>query len=286
MRLASAVLGVLLAGPLLVSPAHAADSYDGCTFEITSLPTTITTQGIWCLKGDLGTAMTSGDAITVAANNVTVDCNHFKIGGLAAGTGTLTVGINVASRASTTIRHCNVRGFRTGVYLTGATGALVEDNQFESNTVTGILSDNASYGTIIRGNRADDTGGSPTAIIVAGILAYNDAHVIDNFVTGVAGDGAGNTAATGIYIAYGTGSTSGNRVSGLVPDGTGKATGVYSIFGDGHVVEDNYLIGFGSPAMTGVNCDTTVGVARGNAMMLVDAGVAGCEDVDNHVTLN
>jgi hypothetical protein len=42
-------------------------------------------QGVWCLRKDQSTANTSGSAITINTNNVTVDCNDFKIGELAAG---------------------------------------------------------------------------------------------------------------------------------------------------------------------------------------------------------
>ncbi|HEY0661023.1 MAG TPA: hypothetical protein VGD21_06870 [Lysobacter sp.] len=64
-------------------PVQAAESYDNCTGFIETLPATISTQGTWCLKHDVGTAITEGNAVTIAANNVTLDCNDFKIGGLA-----------------------------------------------------------------------------------------------------------------------------------------------------------------------------------------------------------
>ena len=81
------------AGPTMPA-ARAAESYDSCRGTITSLPTTITTQGTWCLKGDLATALDSGVIITVATSNVTIDCNGFKIGNLAAGEDTQTTGIH------------------------------------------------------------------------------------------------------------------------------------------------------------------------------------------------
>src|SRR5690606_14034939 len=84
----------LLAGMLLVPhAARAAQSYDTCTGFIDSLPATINSQGTWCLRGNVSTAITSGNAIEVAANNVTIDCNGFKIGGLGGGVATRTWGI-------------------------------------------------------------------------------------------------------------------------------------------------------------------------------------------------
>jgi hypothetical protein len=47
-----------------------------CT-EITSLPTTISTQGVYCLKKHFILNLASGAAITVTVNNVTIDCNEF-----------------------------------------------------------------------------------------------------------------------------------------------------------------------------------------------------------------
>src|SRR5690242_4309124 len=100
---------LFLAGALLVpAAAAAAESYDNCSNTISSLPAVIATQGTWCLKGDLSTAITSGTAITINTNNVTIDCNNFKLGGLAAGAGTSTYGIFASNRLNATVRHCNV----------------------------------------------------------------------------------------------------------------------------------------------------------------------------------
>src|SRR5690606_14995164 len=75
---------LILAGLASVLPARAADDYDACAGFIDSVPATITSQGVWCLRKDLSTAIASGSAITIATNNVTIDCNGFKLGGLAA----------------------------------------------------------------------------------------------------------------------------------------------------------------------------------------------------------
>src|SRR4029079_7326065 len=108
--------------PLITPDALAAQSYDNCTGYITVLPAIISTQGTWCLKQDLATAITSGAAITINTNNVTIDCNNFKLGGLAAGLGTNAYGVFANNRFNATVRHCNVRGFYVGVFLAGASG--------------------------------------------------------------------------------------------------------------------------------------------------------------------
>jgi len=109
------ILMVVVASWLIPHPADAAQSYDNCTGFITSLPATISTQGTWCLNKDVSTAVTSGAAITIAANNVTLDCNDFKLGGLAAGLTTQAVGVYALDRFNISVRHCNIRGFYFGI---------------------------------------------------------------------------------------------------------------------------------------------------------------------------
>lgn len=60
-----------------------------------------TEQGVWRLRADISTAVSSGNAITVNSNNVIIDCNHFKPGGLAAGIGTQAIGIAGFDRLNT-----------------------------------------------------------------------------------------------------------------------------------------------------------------------------------------
>src|SRR6185369_2787721 len=93
-RLNVCALLLVMLGLLLGTPraASAAESYDNCTGFITTLPAVITTQGTWCLKQDLATAITSGNAITINTGNVTIDCNDFKLGGMSAGLATQAIG--------------------------------------------------------------------------------------------------------------------------------------------------------------------------------------------------
>src|SRR5687767_10729805 len=96
-----------LAGAIVASatPAHAAESLDTCAGFITSVPTVITSQGTWCLDRDLSTSASSGRAIEIMVNNVTIDCNHFKLGNLGAGTTTGAGGIVALERLNVTIRN-------------------------------------------------------------------------------------------------------------------------------------------------------------------------------------
>src|SRR5688572_24458527 len=97
------------------APVDAASSFDSCTGTISSLPAVISASGTWCLQADQTTSLSSGHAISVTANNVTIDCNGFRLGGLAAGPATGTVGVLATDRANLVIRDCHIRGFRYGV---------------------------------------------------------------------------------------------------------------------------------------------------------------------------
>jgi parallel beta-helix repeat protein len=189
---------------------------------------------VWCLRKDLSTNITSGNAITIAANNVTIDCNDFKLGGLAGGDGSLSVGIRASARQNATVRHCGIRGFYYGVYLDGG-GHVVEDNRLDSNLLISILvqGDNNT----VQRNRVYDTGGALGQNTATGISAY--AHILDNTVSGVFAV-ATDTTLFGIRI-YGVGNEArDNRVSGLEAKGNGLPYGI-DVHSSG-IVDGNRII--------------------------------------------
>ena len=189
---------------------QAAESYDNCTGFITSVPAVISTQGTWCLKQDLSTSMSSGNAITIATNNVTIDCNDFKLGGLAAGLGTTAFGVQATDRQNATVRHCNIRGFLYGISLESATtgGHLIEDNRFDGNTFSAIHVE--GDGSTVRRNRVFDTGGSLASSNARGVFVYYNVDVLDNTVAGVTATVGGGSYAMGIQSSAGTSSSEGD----------------------------------------------------------------------------
>jgi hypothetical protein len=133
-----------------------------CT-PITTLPTVITVQGLYCFTGHLSTAMTAGAAIEIATNNVVLDLNSFKLGGLAAGPGTLATGIYADNRQNIIIKNGTIRGFLHGILLKhtgGSQGHIVEDIRADQNTYIGLFVGGA--GNIVRNNQIVQTGGSTT----------------------------------------------------------------------------------------------------------------------------
>jgi hypothetical protein len=218
--------------------AHAAQSYDNCNNFIDTLPATISTQGVWCLRHDLSTNITGGNAITISANNVTIDCNDFKLGGLAAGAASQAVGIFADGRQNATLRHCNLRGFYVGIVLSGGAGHLVEDNRLDNNLFYGM----AVWGehSLVRRNRVFDTGGAAAGDSAVGISAYAD--IIDNTIVGVFTDG--NTSVVEGILAgiHGT-QVSGNRIRGLALKGdAGTAYGIELIGSGTQTVSGNRIV--------------------------------------------
>jgi len=292
MRFVSSGISAVLAIAAAVSaatvplPARAAESYDNCTGFIDSLPATISSQGTWCLRHDLSTNIIDGNAIIIATNNVTIDCNDFKVGGLAAGAGTTSVGIYAFNRLNLTVRHCNIRGFWYGLIAYGG-GHLIEDNGFDANTYAALYVDAA--GSTIRSNRVIDTGGSTSfAGFAFGIYAASGVDVLDNTVNGVAPipNGSGNAMATGIYTeSNGEGSVAGNRVRGLAASGTGTTIGIDNSNSGRLVVRDNDVQGNGVAGSIGVYCDNQA-MARDNVVAGFATGVQNCLPSGNTVNAN
>jgi len=228
----------LLAGMLLLPPpARAAESYDNCTGFIDSLPATIATQGVWCLRDHLATAITTGAAITIATNNVTIDCNDFKLGGLAAGDASTAIGIFASGRQNATVRHCQLRGFFQGIALTG-NGHVVEDSRLDNNLFMGINIEGEH--NLVQRNRVLDTGGAVASNFSIGISVEGD--VFDNTVAGVFANGT-DIYSRGVQT-YGEGGVvRGNIVRGLVASGVGNAVGIRAYSSSTAIVDNRVSAG-------------------------------------------
>jgi hypothetical protein len=150
--------------------------------------------------------------------------NGFKLGNLAAGTGTTAVGIFANQKRNITIRNGIIRGFLWGIRLddnspyTDSSGHLIEDIRADGNTRIGMWVEGT--GNVIRNNQVVSTGGSTTGQTGAfGIIVEGPgARAINNDVTDTAG-GAG----FGVGIRLGDCDNcvvEGNRVSDTSSDDT------------------------------------------------------------------
>ena len=245
-NLSAAVL-VLLALVLVGASAGRAETLD-CT-PITVLPAIITVDDIYCLIDDLTTAVTQGYAIDIRTNNVVLDLNGHKLGGLSAGLATQTTGIHANNRRNITIKNGTIRGFRIGISLEDAgnsEGHVVEDIRADRNTLTGIEARGA--GNLIRNNQVVATGGSafgPNVSSFGMFIAGSGPRVLNNDVIETFKQGTG--LAIGIQLQQTTGALAvNNRVT------TADQGIIFAGFGTGKY-RDNLTFDVATPYVGGTD---------------------------------
>jgi len=266
------LLAMLFLSGLASMPIHA-ETFHSCAVVIPSIPAVISNQGVYCLTHDVNTAVTSGNAIDIQTNNVTIDCNGYKIGGLAAGTSSQTVGINATNRQNITVRNCTLRGFVEAIRLDGGAGHLVEDNRLDNNLFVAMYI--AGDNNRVRRNAVFDTGGFVGSSQSVGLSI--EANAVDNTVAGVFAVGTDpNTAG---IIMYGDGTEArGNQVSGVVTSGAGVAGGIQAN-GVGVTLRDNSIAAASSTPGTGLGGHgATDTICIGNTIHKFTTAMANCQD--------
>jgi hypothetical protein len=276
------LIGALLSG--VPRAVHASESYDNCTGFITSLPASINTPGTWCLKQDLSTAITGGDAISINADHVIIDCNHFALDGTPAGGGT-TRGVAAQDHLGAIVRHCDIRGFNYGVYLAGTNsegGHIVEDNRFYGNTGAGILVQGDR--SILRRNEVLNTASGASYVGVIGIYATYSVDILDNTVSGVDASGY-DSSAMGIYTTANVhGIIAGNRVRGMhvAPGGVGEWDGIFNSNPVNIILRDNDVSSnepyMGMFESRGIECYDGTGRASNNVVSGFSTAMGACSD--------
>jgi hypothetical protein len=154
---ASAFLFLLCIGLFLSARPAAADSAH-CT-AITSLPATLSSAGVYCLTQDLTLAGTSGAAVTIAANSVTLDLNGHALRSNAAANVT-TRGVKVVGQKYFSIIDGSIAGFAEAVYIAAdggnqPRGGLIADLKVQRSYYYGLLV--ICDGCIVRDNMITDT---------------------------------------------------------------------------------------------------------------------------------
>jgi nitrous oxidase accessory protein NosD len=278
------ILLAMLALGLAPGTSRAAESFDACTNLIQVLPATLSVQGTYCFDQDLAPNMASGNAITVTASHVIIDCNGFRLDNTAAGGATTAIGIASTDMANLTIRHCDIRGFRMGARIYGTTGGhVIEDNRFQQNRYNGLNVHGS--GSVVRRNLVLDTGGSTIADFSMGIYTNFSVDVLDNTVSGVVarvGSVAGN--AYGIHTEANTaGNVSGNRIRGITRQGTGASWGIYNSNSGRVTLADNDLVSLSPTNAYGLRCHDSLGSSTGNVINGFAAGHINCAPDGNNV---
>jgi hypothetical protein len=238
-----------------------------CT-AITTLPYTITTQGAYCLTGNLTTSMASGNAITINTNNVVLDLNAFKIGGLGAGTTTQANGIYAYQRQNITIKNGTVRGFLYGIKLddiypyTTSQGHVIEDIRADQNTFAGMWilgNSNMIHNNLIIAT-GGATGSSPDSTALGLFAGGPNTQVLNNTVSEVSGQGAGG--ATGIELYTASNSVAANNRISNITSPSGISYGVYVFVSNDIIISDNRL----SSMHYGIYFDSGTSISSGTYM--------------------
>ncbi|PYM96555.1 MAG: hypothetical protein DME04_01560 [Candidatus Rokuibacteriota bacterium] len=187
-------VALLLLG-LAIGPWRAQAETVNCT-PITAVPFTIPAAGTWCLAQDLNTTLASGNAITIAANNVVLDLNGHRLANVGAGPGTEASGVYAFQRTDITVRNGTVRGFKFGIRLddsspyTTSQAHVIEDLRADQNTWIGIWV--AGRENIIRNSQVMTTGGATASESAVGIVVFgSDTQVLDNDIIDTFGRNTG-----------------------------------------------------------------------------------------------
>ena len=191
-----AAFALLLAGTLTPNSAGA----QGRCTRVRSLPAVLSDPGIYCLRGDLSTSAAAGAAISITADDVVLNLAGFTLDGSGAGAGTAAIGIQALERSNVTVRNGTVRGFESGVSLSGPGGGGhdVRRIRAEGNTRVGIRADGTS--SSVRNCQVMNTGGAASGFPSVGIQSSGlGTRILNNGISGLV-PGIGDFLSVGIRV--------------------------------------------------------------------------------------
>ena len=203
----------------------------------------------------------------ISANNVTLDLNGWRLGGLAAPRTTQATGISAAFRKNITVRNGTIRGFRKAVSLsdnspyTTSQGHLVEEIRAEQNTYVGI--ETKGNGNIVRRCQIVDTGDPEGGVPSYGVFAFGPGtRVINNDVIGVTGRSNGVVAGVGISGANGA-IVKQNRINEIATIGTGPTNGISIALSNNVTIIENEINNSGE---YGIHFSASSGIYKDNVV--------------------
>ncbi len=256
--------------------AHA--ETENCT-EITALPFTITTQGIYCLKQNLNLSLATGNAITVNAGNVAIDFNGWRVNNQAAVN--TSVGVFAQDRKNISLRDGFIRGFHRGIYIAqtiagSSEGHLVTGMKIAETNFVGIIMQGDK--SVVSGNRILQVGPQTSATGIE-LSFCRDCNASDNVISNVTGNG---TSAQGIFISSSSRVISTRNTIFSIDDAT-SASGIRLNFSSAVVLAENEMLnaaGVGHAGVLDVNASTNVSCLDNDLGGFGAAPLTGC-DVDN-----
>lgn len=257
-RLPVLVSFLALSLALLTPVPPPAGAQDQACDNLISLPAaqtatfTISAPGIYCLATDviMAVSFTSGNAIQINANYVTLDLNGHKVHGAAAGGATQAVGIFASGRRNITIKNGTVWGFSVGIQLSASSvttlaGYVIDGVRAELNRNIGI--NLAGANGIVRNSVVANTGPTTSAgphDATALLVQSHGGRVLNNDILTVTPAGGGS--GFGIFVIGGAGVlVVGNRI-------TTADNGVVYLASTGKY-RDNLTSDVGTPFTGGTN---------------------------------
>jgi hypothetical protein len=152
---------------------------------INAVPTTISTSGRYFLSMNLDMSNSSQSAITVGADDVTIDFQDHSITGTA-GQGTNATGITATNHRNITVKNGSLNGFKIGIVFQRGSNTVnnnanntVTNMRLSSNTFIGILIVDGS-GCLVEQCQINRTGGTLSGVDAVGISLQSSSAVVRN----------------------------------------------------------------------------------------------------------
>ena len=251
---------------LLATSAHAtvalAQSAGACT-EIDALPATISQPGKYCLAKDFTLNSAIVKAITIAADDVVLDCQGHTVRNAATSNAGKSEGIYAYAHNAVTVRNCRIQGgFTNGI-------SFMQDNAINNKTYYVTIENNFVAGAYnhgirafgsaieIRDNRVYDIGGQVNTYafgirVGASTLASSfKFHLVHDNV--VAGTNSPYNNAYGIYAENSIASLFWmNDVTGTTAGNPSFRSYAFRIGGTVNTINDNHIVGSASSNDTGI----------------------------------
>jgi parallel beta-helix repeat protein len=246
-------VAVLAAPLLLLAALHArpaAAETLTCT-AITSLPTTISSPGHYCINYNFAASYATA-AVNINASNVVLDCNDNVITQIGAAA---VSGVYVSNKTQVEVRNCVIVGFGRGIsFFESANGAsrnnIVRNNQVRRSKIAGIQM--AGSTNLIENNHVSENLGLSGSDYTYGIM-----------VSSFGGLGVGNVIRR-------------NVISDIAPAVYARVVGIYLLDIDQNEISDNHISALFPPLDLGVygivgSATSGDNIAIGNNIMAVQS---------------
>ncbi|MBI2448767.1 right-handed parallel beta-helix repeat-containing protein, partial [Candidatus Pacearchaeota archaeon] len=135
--------------------------------------------GWWVLANDITSLPSASSCLDILSDNVTVDCQGYRITGL----DLVGIGIKITQMNNIRIRNCIIENFTSGIGVSGRTGCsnlVVESNTFMKNGNFGIDAVCLTSNSFIIRSNLFDMNGINTLNTGGGIELFGINHTISN----------------------------------------------------------------------------------------------------------